>query len=58
MPLLRDSHQQRALFQQGMAEASATSMARKIHYKLAAMHSAAADARDMILTPVPDRSRS
>jgi hypothetical protein len=55
---MRDSHQQRALFQQGMAEASATSMARKIHYKLAAMHSAAADARDMILTPVPDRSRS
>ncbi|HEU0045815.1 hypothetical protein [Sphingomonas sp.] len=45
MPITRAHHRQRARSEQGMADASATNMARIIHTKLADLHSAAADNR-------------
>ncbi len=45
MPVIRSNHLKRAHFEQGMADNSATSMARTIHEKLAGLHTAEADAR-------------
>jgi len=47
MPALRNTHRRRALFEQDMADRSASNMARIIHQRLAILHSAAADARSL-----------
>jgi hypothetical protein len=51
MPVIRAHHRQRALSEQGMADASATNMARIIHTKLANLHTAAADSRQAEALP-------
>ncbi len=43
MPALRNMHRRRALFEQGMADRSATNMARIIHQRLAVLHDVAAE---------------
>ena len=44
MPTLRNMHRRRALFEQGMADRSATNMARIIHQRLALLHDVEAEA--------------
>lgn len=56
MPVLRNTHRRRALFEQEMADRSATNMARIIHQRLSILHSDEADAR-VLESPLKGQGR-
>ena len=56
MPILRNTHRRRALFEQGMADRLAATMARITHQRLSILHLDEADAR-VLETPLKGQGR-